>query len=281
MLPASGADRRLEELSAIFAESWGKAYEGVRTLDSGAVVMRFSGEDFAYDDGKQKNFPTMLNQPDIEDMFSQSYPLTNPTKTLPVNFDPGRIRVEALFKVLFGASEAEVARNCVSVDFCGHKVRFNSRHGAAAALEAAGRDLEKLIAAKPELKGYFKELGGTFTWRLIAGTTRLSNHSFGTAIDLDVSKSAYWRWESADSLATFSRANWPTEIIETFERHGFIWGGKWWHYDTMHFEFRPDLIAWSRKFPSEPKPGPPGDEREAPEKKVSRAVEKFERPPNF
>ena len=24
--------------------------------------------------------------------------------------------------------------------------------------------------------------------------------------------------------------------------HGFIWGGKWYHYDTMHFEFRPELV---------------------------------------
>jgi hypothetical protein len=22
-----------------------------------------------------------------------------------------------------------------------------------------------------------------------------------------------------------------------FEKHGFIWGGEWYHYDTMHFEY--------------------------------------------
>ena len=27
------------------------------------------------------------------------------------------------------------------------------------------------------------------------------------------------------------------------EKHGFIWGGKWYHYDTMHFEYRPEIIA--------------------------------------
>src|SRR6185437_1620763 len=25
----------------------------------------------------------------------------------------------------------------------------------------------------------------------------------------------------------------PKEIVATFEKHGFIWGGKWYHYDTM------------------------------------------------
>ena len=38
----------------------------------------------------------------------------------------------------------------------------------------------------------------------------------------------------------------PPEIIDIFERHGFIWGGKWYHFDTMHFEYRPELIEFAR-----------------------------------
>jgi hypothetical protein len=34
----------------------------------------------------------------------------------------------------------------------------------------------------------------------------------------------------------------PWEIVEVFEKHGFISGGKWYHYDTMHFEYRPELL---------------------------------------
>jgi hypothetical protein len=37
----------------------------------------------------------------------------------------------------------------------------------------------------------------------------------------------------------------PRQIVDIFERHGFIWGGRWYHYDTMHFEFRPELLAAS------------------------------------
>jgi hypothetical protein len=33
--------------------------------------------------------------------------------------------------------------------------------------------------------------------------------------------------------------------VDIFERHGFIWGGKWAHYDTMHFEYRPELLGMS------------------------------------
>ena len=32
-------------------------------------------------------------------------------------------------------------------------------------------------------------------------------------------------------------------IPEIFEKHGFIWGGKWDHFDTMHFEYRPELCV--------------------------------------
>jgi hypothetical protein len=37
----------------------------------------------------------------------------------------------------------------------------------------------------------------------------------------------------------------PEEIVAIFEKHGFIWGGKWYHFDTMHFEYRPELLGAS------------------------------------
>ena len=35
----------------------------------------------------------------------------------------------------------------------------------------------------------------------------------------------------------------PQEIVDAFEAEGFIWGGRWAHYDTMHFEYRPELLS--------------------------------------
>ena len=53
----------------------------------------------------------------------------------------------------------------------------------------------------------------------------------------DSDASDYWRW---------SKSGWHNriqiEIARVFERHGFIWGGRWYHYDTMHFEYRPELL---------------------------------------
>jgi hypothetical protein len=34
----------------------------------------------------------------------------------------------------------------------------------------------------------------------------------------------------------------PKAVIEAFERGGFLWGGKWFLFDNMHFEYRPELL---------------------------------------
>ncbi len=33
------------------------------------------------------------------------------------------------------------------------------------------------------------------------------------------------------------------QIVRIFEKHGFIWNGYWYHFDTMHFEYRPELLG--------------------------------------
>lgn len=264
---ADSGDAKLAAITAAF-RTYGEAFKGVATNGDGKTVLRFTGGDFIYDDGRKKSFEELLAAPDIEDTFHQLYPLTNPTDTLPENFDPGRYRVEGLFKALYGSTREEVAKNCVTVDFCGNKVRFNTRCGAADALGRVGKDLDEAVKTKPALKTYLTDLGGTFEWRVIAGTTQLSNHSFGTAIDLNVKKSAYWRWEKPERLKTFTRKDWPVEIIAAFERHGFIWGGKWWHFDTMHFEYRPELIHFARTKAGDTPP-PPAAEKPEPEKKTA------------
>ena len=57
------------------------------------------------------------------------------------------------------------------------------------------------------------------------------------------STTTYWQWvkPGADGLYHWSNKI-PDEIVAVFERHGFIWGGRWYHFDTMHFEYRPELL---------------------------------------
>ncbi len=77
---------------------------------------------------------------------------------------------------------------------------------------------------------------------MIAGTDRPSVHGDGIAIDINVAWSDYWRNHQPVGGKYPYKNRIPWEIVEIFEKHGFIWGGKWYHYDTMHFEYRPELL---------------------------------------
>ena len=88
---------------------------------------------------------------------------------------------------------------------------------------------------------------GTYNCRVVAGTNRISAHGSGIAIDISVAHSDYWFWPTRGAAGRYPYKNRvPWEIVEVFEKHGFIWGGKWYHYDTMHFEYRPEIIAASK-----------------------------------
>ena len=34
----------------------------------------------------------------------------------------------------------------------------------------------------------------------------------------------------------------PETVVRAFEVQGFVWGGKWLFFDTMHFEYRPEIL---------------------------------------
>ena len=56
----------------------------------------------------------------------------------------------------------------------------------------------------------------------------------------------YWEWSKGKDGKFVWKNRIPGVIGEIFERHGFIWGAKWYHVDSMHFEYRPELIALAK-----------------------------------
>lgn len=239
-------------------------------------------------DGQNLEFYKRMENMDVASMLAIPY-RTGRVK-LPVqeiNNDPGRLRNEAFFKAIYGNDETEVKKNLVEVEFLGQKAIFNRKNGAAQALKKVGADLTAALQTDTELKTWLQpwlnkklllndpETGdtATFLWRNIKGTTRLSNHSFGTAIDLydsRVTEPYYWLWEEADRRVQLAAAEGrtvsrseilktlkekdvgpyhpekivvvPQSLVDAFENHGFIWGGKWNHFDAMHFEYRPEFF---------------------------------------
>jgi hypothetical protein len=125
----------------------------------------------------------------------------------------------------------------------GGSVEVTTVNGVDRKLAAVARDLERLPA---EMTKYLVPTAGTYNCRTIAGTKRLSVHAFGAAIDLSTRFGDYWQWAGKSAKPVY-RNRFPIEIVEIFERHGFIWGGTWYHYDTFHFEYRPELIALARR----------------------------------
>ncbi len=70
-----------------------------------------------------------------------------------------------------------------------------------------------------------REYAGCYYPRYIAGTTQLSLHSFGIALDLNVAGN------HRGTVGEMDRT-----VVEIFKRWGFAWGGDWAYTDPMHFE---------------------------------------------
>jgi len=94
----------------------------------------------------------------------------------------------------------------------------------------------------------------SWNWRNIAASQSRSFHAYGAAIDL-LPRSlrgleTYWLWTANHTPEWWNvpytrRFHPPDEIVKAFESFGFIWGGKWRYYDTMHFEYRPEILILS------------------------------------
>jgi hypothetical protein len=206
------------------------------------------GKNVPWDDGRTKTPGERLDRPDLEDALSLGYPKGEIAPVTDEAQDPGRVRVELLFRATYGATAREVSAALVDVKIAGRVVRFHRR--AAQALGRVATRLEALLRSDPELRRYFRELGGTFNTRTIAGTERTSAHAWGIAIDIDTSMSDYWQ-NDPKSVVWKNRV--PQSIVDAFEAESFVWGGRWFHYDTMHFEWRPELFdAQCRARGSEP-----------------------------
>jgi hypothetical protein len=160
-----------------------------------------------------------------------------------------------LAAVTGAGTRTETEARLETVRLMGFDIRVHER--IAAPLAAVEEQLTRLAADDPEVKSFIAGLAGLsgYNWRDIAGTRSRSYHSYGLAFDLEPAsfggRHTYWRWAlpgNEDWYAIPYGERWlvPRAVVSALEAQGFVWGGKWLFFDTMHFEYRPEILLLAR-----------------------------------
>jgi hypothetical protein len=227
----------LDNLVAAYPQALaGHDVEVLRWRDG--TVMPVSGGDGS------KTFSELLRHASIIDQFRIPYPRGRLHTPPAVDADPGRLRNAAFFIKMYGdCQKGEVSPRLASLAWLpktwGKSISVTSLNGVDEHLRAVSAEIDAL---PDKIKRAAYPIAGTYKCRAVADTGQPSPHGYGIAIDLNTAFSDYWYWRPHDGTILY-RNRMPEEIVTIFEKHGFIWGGKWYHFDTMHFEFRPELLA--------------------------------------
>lgn len=100
--------------------------------------------------------------------------------------------------------------------------------------QAAAGQLERLFSAweSAGLLSHVRSWAGSYAPRFVRGSrTRLSNHAFGTAFDINVA----WNGLGVQP-ALVGKTGSVRELVPVANEHGFYWGGHFSRKDGMHFE---------------------------------------------
>ena len=150
------------------------------------------------------------------------------------------------------ATQREATANMVRINFFGKS--FDVHRDLRDRLVKIDALVMELAKTDPEVKGFIDNIGsiGAFNWRNVAATVSRSFHSYGAAIDILPRNlrglATYWQWTSDANNPEWYRVPYerryhpPMSVVKIFERYGFCWGGKWALFDTMHFEYRPEIM---------------------------------------
>ncbi len=152
---------------------------------------------------------------------------------------------------LYGSSSRGGAeKRLAKTTLFGKRVNVHGR--IVDALGKVDRAVREAAESDQEVAAFLNGIGsiGGYNWREIRGTSRRSFHSWGLAVDIQPArlggKITFWEWErerNPDWMLAPLERRWmpPKKVVQAFEKEGFAWGGKWDFYDTMHFEYRPEL----------------------------------------
>ena len=136
--------------------------------------------------------------------------------------------------------------------------RTNAHHFIHEKLNLVQTDIYEIAKTDFEVQTFLDKLDSadSYAWRVISDSGNRSFHSMGLAIDVLPKgwgqKNLYWAWrrdiDPKNWMMLDLDRRWmpPQKVIEIFEKHGFVWGGKWIIWDNMHFEYRPEVILYNK-----------------------------------
>lgn len=233
-------------------QAYGSLFDSVSYSDDD-VVFSAGGRAVHFQDGKMLAAGRLADDEQFVSIFYR-YSLEWLAEPPPLTDVP--IYSTDFLEVLFGRAESEIRRHGRSVTFLDHRMFVNSL--LVEPLRAIERDIRASALTDQAVSNWIEGLDITYSFihRDIAGTQSRSYHAFGLAVDLVPfsyeGKQMYWRWSRVFNREGWSRipmaSRWtpPQAVVEAFENHGFVWGGKWSHFDNIHFEFRPEIILYNR-----------------------------------
>lgn len=233
--------------------------------ENGEWWLSIGGKKFAFSQGRMLPWEARASWEnwDKQDYYAYPPPQIDPNtwsadllakaeKALQVRWESQIRRSPEFHDTLWRISSRQTAENrMVYVRFQGFRVRVHQ--DIQSVMTRLNTQVQALRADHPEIGAYFRSLKTIdgYNWRPVAGTASRSLHSYGAALDLVPKnyrgKTAYWRWSYEEEGNWFLEA-WnsrhvpPAALVRVFEDNGFVWGGRWFLFDTMHFEYRPELF---------------------------------------
>lgn len=162
----------------------------------------------------------------------------------------------AFYDALYdGKTRRRIESHITRFDYLGKRVSVH--RSIVPQLKRIEKKIQDLARTNAEVRRFVSSIQSIegYNWREIADSPSRSNHSWGIAVDiLPVNwgkKNIYWNWISYWNdkwMLIPPERRWmpPMEVVEIFESEGFVWGGKWLLWDTMHFEWRPELLILQR-----------------------------------
>lgn len=154
-------------------------------------------------------------------------------------------------------SRTKIESHLTRIDFLGKKSSVHEQ--IVYPLKRVENAIQNLAKTNTSVKDFVTTLASadSYAWRNISDSGNRSFHSLALAIDILPKgwqqKNVYWAWrrdiDGDDWMKLPLDRRWmpPDEVIEIFEKEGFIWGGKWTIWDNMHFEYHPEIILFNTR----------------------------------